>query len=258
MIEVNVSINAPVLYCDETILGIEIGNGYSFEKNYIDNLPFKEEITDCRGDLTVDYLDSIKSDENGKYLICISKKDVYQIENQIKGPGVYTDKDMMCGNQVKAHNKLETDYLYKMFSLLHLFKEGNIGTKEIFLDNVFSIGFMKNILHNTSINVTRNTTDDRVFSLVPDEVMSCNQFLSDYHGSEYTIFKNCIDEFVWGLEQVDIATGFEQFTTALEMTLLDHHQRGKRSTFQKSRSNAREYTDSNRPDVCENESILPS
>lgn len=32
MIEVNVSINAPVLYCDETILGIEIGNGYSFEK----------------------------------------------------------------------------------------------------------------------------------------------------------------------------------------------------------------------------------
>lgn len=49
MIEVNVSINAPVLYCDETILGIEIGNGYSFEKNYIDNLPFKEEITDCRG-----------------------------------------------------------------------------------------------------------------------------------------------------------------------------------------------------------------
>lgn len=63
--------------------------------------------------------------------------------------------------------------------------------------------------------------------------MSCNQFLSDYHGSEYTIFKNCIDEFVWGLEQVDIATGFEQFTTALEMTLLDHHQRGKKKYFPK-------------------------
>lgn len=49
MIEVNVSINAPVLYCDETILGIEIGNGYSFEKNYIDNLPFKEKLQIVRG-----------------------------------------------------------------------------------------------------------------------------------------------------------------------------------------------------------------
>lgn len=233
MIEVNVSINAPVLYCDETTLGIQLGNGYSFEKIYIDNMPFKEKITDGRGHLTVDYLGSVKSDENGKYLICISKEDVYQIENPIKGPGVYTDTDMMCGNQVKAHNQLETDYLHKMFSLLHLFKEGNIGTKEIFLDHVFSLGIMKNTLHNTSNNVTRNITDDRVFSLVPDEVLSCNQFLSDYQDSEYTIFKNCIDEFVWGLEQVDIATGFEQFTTALEMTLLGHNQQGKKEVLSK-------------------------
>ena len=43
MIEVNVSINAPVLYCDETTLGIQLGNGYSFEKIYIKPLTPPEE-----------------------------------------------------------------------------------------------------------------------------------------------------------------------------------------------------------------------
>ena len=32
MIEVSVSINAAVLYCDETALEIQLGNGYSFAK----------------------------------------------------------------------------------------------------------------------------------------------------------------------------------------------------------------------------------
>ena len=63
--------------------------------------------------------------------------------------------------------------------------------------------------------------------------MSCNQFLIDYQGSEYAMLKNCIDEFVWGLEQIDVATGFEQFTTALEMTLLGHNQPGKKEVLSK-------------------------
>lgn len=233
MIEVNVSINSAVLYCDETILRIQLGNGYYFAKTYIDNLSFKEKITDGRGNLTIDYLGSVRSDENGKYLICIKKEDIYQIENPIKGPGVYTDTDMMCENQIEAHDQLETDYLHKMFSLLRLFKVGNIGTKEIFFDHVFSMGIIKNNLSHSSDNATKNITDDREFSLLPDEVLPCNRFLTNYQGLEYSIFKNCIDEFVWGLEQVDIATGFEQFTTALEMALLEHDQRGKKEVLSK-------------------------
>ena len=40
--------------------------------------------------------------------------------------------------------------------------------------------------------------------------------------------KDNIDEFSWGLEQIDIPTGFEQYTTALEMTLLPQNQPGKK------------------------------
>ncbi len=42
------------------------------------------------------------------------------------------------------------------------------------------------------------------------------------------MLKDSIDEFSWGLEQIDIPTGFEQYTTTLEMTLLPQNQPGKK------------------------------
>lgn len=155
------------------------------------------------------------------------------IENPLKGRGVYTDEDMLCDAQAEAQDQLEADFLHKMFSLLHLFKDGNIGTKEIFLDHTYSLGIIDSKLNHTRNSVTRNITDTRLFSLSPDEVLLCNQFLTDYQGAEYTLLKESIDEFVWGLEQCDEATGFEQFTTALEMTLLGHGQQGKKEALSK-------------------------
>lgn len=233
MIDANVAINGGILYCDESVLGLQLGNGYSLVKTYIDSLSFKDKITDGSGQLIIAYLGSVKSDEYGKYLICLKKDDIYQIESPLKGLGIYTEKDIQCKNQVEAYNDRENEYLHKMFSMMRLFKEGNIGTKQIFFTHSFSVGIVKNTLNHTCDNVTRNITDQRNFILSPEEVILCNQFLIDYAGQEYSLLKGCIDEFVWGLEQVDIATGFEQYTTALEMTLLGHNQQGKKEVLAK-------------------------
>jgi hypothetical protein len=158
---------------------------------------------------------------------------VHQIDNPLKGPGVYTDKDLRCDNQLEAYNQNETEYLHMVFSLLRLFKPGNIGTKELFLDHSFSLGILKNNINHTSDIVTRNITDTRIFSLSATEVQLCNQFITDYSGTEYALMKDNIDEFVWGQAQVDMATGFEQFTTALEMTLLAPGQQGKKEVLSK-------------------------
>lgn len=32
------------MYCDESILNLELGNGYTIEKCYYDDFPFKSEI----------------------------------------------------------------------------------------------------------------------------------------------------------------------------------------------------------------------
>lgn len=233
MINVTTVIDAIILHCDDSVLGLHIGNGYTFKKTYIKDLTFKDKITDGRGQINISYFDSIMSDEGGEYFICLNKNSVYQIESPLSGPGIYTDKDLRCENQIDEHNHSETNYLHGIFSLLRLYKAGNIGTKEIFIENSFSIGILKNNLKCTSDNITRNITDERVFSLSEEELRECNQFLNDYSANAYSMIKNNIDEFVWGLDQVDDATGFEQYTTALEMTLLGHNQQGKKEVLSK-------------------------
>lgn len=126
------------------------------------------------------------------------------------------------------------EYLRKIFSLLRVFKEGNIGLREVFIEHRFSAldGLLNNICRQTN-NLLINILDNTTYTLSPEEIISCNQFLREYSGQEYQLLKSCIKEFVNGLKQIDIPTGFEQYTTALEMILLDKNQRGKKEPLSK-------------------------
>lgn len=234
MVDVQVTIDGVILYCDESISALHLGNGYSIQKVYLDDIPFINKIIDGNGSLTINYLGSRLHDDHGIYLMCIHKDDTFQVQLPQMAPGVHvTDRDFMCVEQLESYKDTEMTYLNRMFSLLHLFKKGNIGCKEVFLEHHFTVmGFINNTQEQTSDSVTRNIVDTTIFSLL-DEVSKCNRFLQDYKGREYDLLKNCIDEFTWGLEQVDIPTGFEQYTTALEMIFLAINQQGKKEVLSK-------------------------
>ena len=80
---------------------------------------------------------------------------------------------------------------------------------------------------------TKNVVDERKFCLDEEEVKKCNSFLKEYDDTVYMTLKDSIDEFIWGLEQIDIPTGFEQYTTALEMTMLAKGQKNKKEALAK-------------------------
>ena len=61
----------------------------------------------------------------------------------------------------------------------------------------------------------------------------CNHFIEYESSLAYELLKNSIEEFTWGIEQTDVATGFEQFTTTLEMLLLERKQSSKTKTLAK-------------------------
>lgn len=235
MADVQVTIDGVILYCAESVSTLQLGKGYSIQKVYLDDISFKNKITDGNGSLTINYLGSQLHDDNGTYLMCIHKQDIFQVQLPQIVPGVHlTDKDLMCGEQLEEYKDTEMEYLNKVFSLLRIFKKGNIGCKEMLFEHKFTVmGFINNTQKQTSDNVTRNIVDSRFFSLTPDEAAKCNQFLQEYIGQEYDLLKNCIDEFTWGLEQVDIPTGFEQYTTALEMIFLAKDQQGKKEVLSK-------------------------
>lgn len=235
MVDVQVTIDGIILYCDVSVSALQLGTGYSIQKVYLEDIPFKHKITDGNGRLTINYMGSRLHDDNGVYFMCIHKDDTYQIQLPQMTPGVpVTDRDLMCEEQLGNYKDLEMEYLNQQFSLLHLFKKGNIGCKEVFLEHRFTVmGFINNTQKQTSDSVTRNIVDSTMFSLTPEEASECNKFLQDYNGREYDLLKSCIDEFTWGLEQVDIPTGFEQYTTALEMIILATNQQGKKEVLSK-------------------------
>lgn len=235
MVDVQVMIDGIVLYCDESVSALLFGNGYSIKRVYLEDIPFKHKITDGNGNLTINYMGSRLHDDNGVYFMCIHKDDTYQVRLPQMTPGVpITDRDLMCEDQLEKYKDVELEYLNQKFSLLHLFKKGNIGCKEVFLEHHFTVmGFINNTQKQTSDSVTRNIVDSTIFSLTPEEANECNQFLQNYNGREYDLLKSCIDEFTWGLEQVDLPTGFEQYTTALEMIFLATNQQGKKEVLSK-------------------------
>ena len=95
------------------------------------------------------------------------------------------------------------------------------------------MGFVNNTKNQTNDSVIKNIIDDRVYSLTSNEIIECNTFIQKYSGKEYNLLNDCIHEFLWGLEQTDIPTGFEQFTTALEMLLLKKNQPNKKQALSK-------------------------
>lgn len=234
MIDVHESIAGIVMFSDESMLNVIFGNGYSFKKSRFEDLPFKDKIVDGQGRIAPAYFMS-RLIENGVIsFICIEKEGVFQIS----GPTItgktqcFTDKDMMCEDEIARHRQKEMEYLNKMVNLLHVFKAGNIGFHDIYTTYQFTtLGIINNKTNNNNFYASRNIIDSRNYTLSPEETVRCNQFLNDYSGAAYVLLANSIKEFSWGLEQLDIATSFEQFTTALEMTLLEHNQQAKKQTL---------------------------
>lgn len=231
MIDVSVTISAIVMCSDESISSVNVGNGYTITKILFDEFPFKDKVVDGRGLLSTDYFNSRLFENDNLYFMCIQKEDTFQAEEpEIKPSITLTDKDFECKPEIEAYTQEEVRYLNSFFNLCKIFKEGNIGYKDMFFRFKHSClgGFLKNTFNLNSTIQTRNTIDNRFFSLSPNEIIDLNQFIADYSNEPYDILKECIDEFIWGLEQVDLPTGFEQYTTTLEMILLPKNKEGKK------------------------------
>ena len=70
MDNVKIVIDGIILNCDDSVLGLHIGNGYTIQKVYLDEFPYKDSITNGRGDLNIEYINSKRQDENGIYFYC--------------------------------------------------------------------------------------------------------------------------------------------------------------------------------------------
>ena len=223
MLDVSADIFAIVIPCDESILGVEIGNGYSFEKVYLDVLPHKDRLTNNHEIPNIEYINSCLTDKNGKFFICLKKHNIFQISGPEITPNTCCQiNDPTSRKQLEPYEDREISYLYQMFSLLRIFQSGNIGYCDIFFDyNYKMFEIINNNVQFVSHSYGKNIFDDRKYFLFTPTVIECNQFLSNYMGTPFNLLKPRINKFTRGLEQYDAVTGPEKYITVLEMTLLE-------------------------------------
>ena len=258
--DTQVKINTVLLYTDESILALNIGNGYTIEKTRIEVLPMYERITDGRGQLDINYLGSKLTEPDVVdpvtfkpvvSLVHLHKEDVFAVDAPKIEKGVqYSDSQLDCHEQLDAYQDEEFQYLNSIVSLLQIFKRGNIGLKEVFFEFKYTVMNFMNQTKNGCINIQdANIIRQTKYILLSDEVIACNSFIAKHMGinpdgtrrlnsdgscyisSEFRMMNPIINEFTFGLKQIDIPTGFEQFTTALEMTFLVTNEQGKKEAL---------------------------
>ncbi len=230
MIDVNVSVFGILMCCDESVIGLDLGRHYSIAKIKYDEIPIKGKISDKNGNISIDYFGSQIVETDGIYFMCIRKDDIFQINGlQIsRHAQAFTNNDIMCTDELYAYASLETEYLNKQINLCRLFHTGNIGFRDIHFTYHHNILGINNTLKSNIHNQTRNVIDNRKWHLCDDELFAANHWLSDYAGAPYSILRDCIEMFSWGLEQTDPSTGFEKYITALEMLMLRNNEKGKK------------------------------
>ncbi len=225
MIDVSVSINTIIMCCDDSISNLNLGNGYVVKKVLFEDLPFIEKIIDGRSTLSTYYWESRLFDGDKMSFMCLEKSDTIKINSpQFEVGSTITYDNELCKSELSQYIETEMQYLEKQINLCRLFQSGNIGFKEVF----FQFKNNGSIVNRSRYCEIRNTIDNRIFILPYEKSFELNSFLSDYSNKPYNLLKNCINKFSWGLEQLDIPTGFEQYTTALEMVFLPKNQQGKK------------------------------
>lgn len=238
-IEVKVKINAIVLCADESVSKVNWGHGYQMVKTRIEDFPCIDRIKDGHGNISTDYYLSRILEHLNEGIVtsfyCLKKEDVFYVPSPEVCVGkVYSNVDLERNPYLEEYKDNEFNYLSQIISLLQVYKSGNIGLKEIFFDFSYCLmGFFNNTFSVTIDIKDANTVKNQRYVLSDEEVVAWEQFKNIHIDTGLQIMKDIVDVFTFGLKQIDGATAFEKYTTALEMIFLGKDQQGKKEVLSK-------------------------
>lgn len=232
---IDVTINGILLNTSESIAHINIGNGYSIEKAKFEDFQYYLDMIDGKSKLVSDYYNSRIIEEVDHqehiYFMCFKKTDSFIAHRNVEGNTISINQESFFKNDIEKYKDDEFNYIDKIISKLKVFKSGNIGINKVYFE--FKYSFIGNNTFNSTIWMKdANTINPKKYILTEDECKEFNNFSIKYD-SCFDLSKNIIDEFCFGLKQVDDATAFEQFTTSLEMFMLEQNCQNKKQCLSK-------------------------
>lgn len=227
-IDIEIEISIPILG-DESLSKLSPPDGFVFENILFDEYEYKEKITDNSGNIQTDFYFALHNGNTKPYITTLKYKgsQIIKYNKHCNSLSFLLEDDfeqLICPIQSYFEEEL-----HKYFSLIHLFKEGEVARKSTFYKFTKTNSIIKNEIKHTStiadiVTVIRNpmiVTDDDIYSF--NALVSCS-------GKAYLILKEiAIDDLEFTYHVLDNATNYKNIVAVLEVLLLkgEHGQKKK-------------------------------
>lgn len=230
-ISINISVSIPIIG-DSSIMLAQPPAGFEFKEIPIDEYIYSNRITDSRGEVMPEYRSAIHSGEK-PYVICMEMTNVQTVKHDKPANAVSffngSDFDKLIE---PIHDEIEAT-VFRFFSLLHLFKEGEIARKHSFYSFNTQSGICK-------VSRTIDSYIEDIITLIrypliidPTEVPLLNDLLYK-HERAYQILKLVvIDDLEYTYHTLDDATNYKNMMTPLEVMFLQNDYGDKKEMLAK-------------------------
>lgn len=229
-ITISVSISIPIIG-DDSIIKIDPPTGFHYRKLFFDEYEYKSRMLDGDGNISDDYYFALHDNQN-PYIIVLEKSENIQVKHTCPansiGFNMGNDLQELC-EPIKNNYERK---LLRYFSLIHLFKEGEIARKYSFYKFETQAGCCKNKW--TGIPFCADMVTIILYPLIitDDEIDSINGLLS-MNSQVYELLKGVlIDDLEYSYHILDDVTNYKNLVTVLEVLFLRGEHGKKKKCWQ--------------------------
>lgn len=230
-ISININVSIPIIG-DESIMLINPPENFVFKKIYVKDYSYIDNITDGKGRVLTEYINAIHHDDED-YLICLESNFVSVVHhnkpaNSISFMNDSDFDDLICPIQEQIEATV-----FKFFSLLHLYKEGEATRKKSFYKYKTTQGICRSERLKVVTIADAITIIRYPMTIVTEELSAIRDILYN-HSSSYLMLKNIvIDDLEYTYHTLDDSTNYKNLMTPLEVMFLKNDYGDKKEMLSK-------------------------
>jgi hypothetical protein len=236
LVSIDVEISTVLIGADESVIGIDLPDGYTIRICDIDDYRFKSKImgADCKLLPKYHFAKLNTMDFKKSRFICLEKQDKIEIRESCDDEGKiqFTDTYITRNEKIQNYKDVEFERIYNWLSALQIYKNGDISINEIFMNFRWDMGILKsNFLANTLI-ADANTICENTYCITDSEKADFRIFYSEFKDA-LQYLEDIISNFTYAKKILSADKAAEILVTTLEMSLLGKNQQHKKEVLSK-------------------------
>ncbi|MBR4733327.1 MAG: hypothetical protein IK081_11230 [Lachnospiraceae bacterium] len=218
-VKIFVSISIPIIG-DESISKLHPPVGFNYQKIPFEKYSYKNCLINGNNEVIVDFENAIHETDNVRYVITLELEEVVSANyNSLAIEERFLDHEVLQEIYNSTKERYEKE-LHQYFSLIHMYKEGEVARKFSF----YSFKTQEGCFKKTSLVITNNVDMVTLIlhpMIIAQEEMDCmNSFLAlDF--PVYSLLKEVLfDDLEYTYHVLDNTTNFKNLVTVLEVLFL--------------------------------------